>query len=97
MQPGQVFAEHQIYALATVPGAGWFTRHAGVRSSDAGVTWVRATAGADIVNAQLMIDPMDPRSVIAGARRRIQSTDDGATWRPIFQGMVEDTKSSASR
>ncbi len=99
VQPHAPFTEHQIYALATVPGAPGRlyagTRAGVLTSGDDGVSWSLATAGhPEIVNvSSLYVDPLHPASILAGTWRRAYRSDDGgATWRGVFTGMVEDTE-----
>lgn len=63
-----------------------------VKSSDAGKTW-RATGGGNVTNQDgwggaLAVDPRHPSTVYASiGRTLVRTTDAGASWQPITQGL----------
>ncbi len=100
--PAAPFSDHQIYALAAVPGQPGVlfaaTREGVLRSADDGATWHSVTElYPDIVNvSSLAVDVPSSATaapaVLAGTWRRAYRSDDGGlSWRPVFTGMVEDT------
>ena len=65
-----------------------------VKSTDAGETW-RATGGGSVANQDgwggaLAVDPRHPTTVYASiGRTLVRTTDAGASWQPITQGLLQ--------
>jgi photosystem II stability/assembly factor-like uncharacterized protein len=80
-----------IYAITNA-----FNGHASIyKSTDAGKTW-RATGGGKVFTNQdgwggaLALDPQHPTTVYASVGRTlVRTTDGGASWQPITQGLPQ--------
>jgi hypothetical protein len=84
-----------IYAI--VNASNGRTSHASIfKSTDAGKTWRATGGGAKVFTNQdgwggeLAVDPQHPTTVYASiGRTLLRTTDAGASWRPITQGLPQ--------
>lgn len=77
-----------VTALAVAPGSSTVYTGTGngiYKSVDRGQSWTEASRGlTDVAIAALVIDPADPRTLLAGtAGGLFRSTDGAGTWQPV--------------